>query len=229
MIVDSFANRLKEALRINNMKPVELSSKTGINKSLISNYLSGNFKARQDKLYDIAKALNVNEAWLMGFDVDMNRDETRDKNPDELKIDKARYIESNVKAVKIPVLGKVPAGVPIEAVEDIVGYEDITIDMLKGGDNYFALKIDGDSMYPDYQSGDIIIVKQQVDCESGDDCVVMVNDNDTTFKRVIKQDNGIILKPLNSNYDPYSFSNEDIEKKPVRILGKAVEVRRKLK
>ena len=78
-------------------------------------------------------------------------------------------------------------------------------------------------------AGSIPVVKQQVDCESGYDCVVMVNGDDATFKRVIKQDNGIILKPLNNNYEPYSFSNEDLEKKPVRILGKAVEVRRKLK
>ena len=74
MLEDTFANRLKMALEYNNMKPVELANKTHINKSLISNYLSGAFKAKQDKLDIIARTLNVSEAWLMGYDVDMDRE-----------------------------------------------------------------------------------------------------------------------------------------------------------
>lgn len=230
MLEDTFANRLKKALEYNNMKPVELANKTKINKSLISSYLSGSFKAKQDKIYIIAKTLNVNEAWLMGYDVDMDREWIEDNlNLDNVTIDNARYIETTTKTIKIPVLGKVPAGVPIEAIENILGYEEISIDMLKGGNDYFALKIDGDSMYPDYKTGDIIIIKQQCDCNSGDDCVVMVNGDDATFKRVIKQDKNIILKPLNNEYEPYLFNEYDILTKPVRIIGVAIEVRRKIK
>src|SRR5699024_10200143 len=114
-------------LDYNNMKPTELAQKTGINKSLISNYLSGNFKAKQDKVNIIAETLNVSEGWLMGFDVEMDRDWLPNNNEDlsNIKIDNARYIETTTKTVKIPVLGKVPAGIPIEAIEDILGYEDI--------------------------------------------------------------------------------------------------------
>ena len=126
-------------------------------------------------------------------------------------------------------LGKVPAGIPIEAIEDILGYEEIPASMLKSGKNYFALKVEGDSMYPEYMSGDTIIIKQQEDCESGDDCIVMVNGDDATFKRVIKQEKSIILKPLNNQYEPYVFSEYDIMTKPVKIIGIAIEVRRKLK
>lgn len=228
---DTFANRLKKGLEYNNMKPVELANRTGINKSLISNYLSGAFKAKQDKVNMIAETLGVSEGWLMGYDVSMDRNWLEDENSDvsEINIDNARYIETTVKTIKIPVLGKVPAGVPIEAIEDIIGYEEIPALMVKNGDNYFALKIDGDSMYPDYKTGDIIVIRQQNDCNSGDDCVVMVNGNDATFKRVIKQEKGIILKPLNNNYEPYLFDANDIQDKPVRIIGVAVEVRRKLK
>ena len=176
MLEDTFANRLKKALDYNNMKPTELAQKTGINKSLISNYLSGNFKAKQDKVNIIAETLNVSEGWLMGFDVDMDRDWLPNNNEDlsNIKIDNARYIETTTKTVKIPVLGKVPAGIPIEAIEDILGYEDIPASMLNGGKNYFALKIDGDSMFPDYKTGDIIIIKQQPDCNSGDDCYILI-------------------------------------------------------
>lgn len=230
MLEDTFANRLRKALEYNNMKPVDLANRTGINKSLISNYLSGTFKAKQDKVNIIAETLGVSEGWLMGYDVDMDRDWLDDDaDVSNIKIDNARYIETMTKIVKIPILGKVPAGIPIEAIEDIIGYEEIPASMLRDGNNYFSLKIDGDSMYPDYKTGDIIIIRQQNDCNSGDDCVVMVNGDDATFKRVVKQEKSIILKPLNNNYEPYYFDEYEIMTKPVKIIGVAVEVRRKLR
>lgn len=231
MLEDTFANRLKKALDYNNMRPIDLANKTKISKAQICNYLKGTYKAKQDKLYIIAKALDVNEAWLMGYDVDMDREWFPDNKEDltNITIDNARYIETTTKTVKIPILGKVPAGVPIEAIEDIIGYEEIPASMLRDGNNYFSLKIDGDSMYPDYKTGDIIIIRQQNDCNSGDDCVVMVNGDDATFKRVVKQEKSIILKPLNNEYEPYYFDEYEIMTKPVKIIGVAVEVRRKLR
>lgn len=231
MLEDTFANRLKKALDYNNMRPIDLANKTKISKAQICNYLKGTYKAKQDKLYIIAKALDVSEAWLMGYDVDMDREWFTDNKEDltNITIDNARYIETTTKTVKIPILGKVPAGVPIEAIEDIIGYEEIPASMLRDGNNYFSLKIDGDSMYPDYKTGDIIIIRQQNDCNSGDDCVVMVNGDDATFKRVVKQEKSIILKPLNNEYEPYYFDEYEIMTKPVKIIGVAVEVRRKLR
>ena len=229
MIVEDFSDRLKKAMSDKQMKQVDLCNKTGIDKALISNYLSGKYKAKQDKLHKLAIALDVSEGWLMGYDVDMDREWFEEKEPSEISIDNARYIETTTKTIKIPVLGKVPAGVPIEAIQDILGYEEIPASMLKSGNNYFALKIDGDSMYPDYKTGDIIIIKQQNDCNSGDDCVVMVNGDDATFKRVIKQEKSIILKPLNNNYEHYYFNEYEILTKPVKIIGIAIEVRRKLR
>lgn len=229
MIVEDFSDRLKKAMSDKQMKQVDLCNKTGIDKALISNYLSGKYKAKQDKLHKLAIALDVSEGWLMGYDVDMDREWFEEKEPSEISIDNARYIETTTKTIKIPVLGKVPAGVPIEAIQDILGYEEIPASMLKSGNNYFALKIDGDSMYPDYKTGDIIIIRQQNDCNSGDDCVVMVNGDDATFKRVIKQEKSIILKPLNNNYEPYYFDEYEILTKPVKIIGIAIEVRRKLR
>lgn len=88
MQIDTFANRLRKALSMNNMSQTELSNKTKIDKSLISNYLSGNYKAKQDNLYILAKALNVSEVWLMGFDVPYNNDKqpTSDNKLDETDI-----------------------------------------------------------------------------------------------------------------------------------------------
>lgn len=231
MIVEDFSIRLKKAMTYRNMKQVDLCNKSGIDKALISNYLSGKYKAKQDKLHKLAIALDISEGWLMGYDVDMDRDWLPDNLEDlsDIKIDNARYIETTTKTIKIPLLGKVPAGVPIEAIEEILGYEEIPASMLNNGDNYFALKIDGDSMFPDYKTGDIIIIKQQPDCNSGDDCIVMVNGDDATFKRVVKQEKSIILKPLNNEYEPYYFNEYEIMTKPVKIIGVAIEVRRKLK
>lgn len=243
MIVDTFTNRLNQAMHEQGLRQIDLVKKTklvmekyiknykgnGIDKSLLNKYIKGVAIAKQDKMYILAKALNVSEGWLMGYDVDKDRDWIEDEDYSTLMIDNGRYIETEIKTIKIPVLGKVPAGTPIEAIQDVIGYENIPATMLNSGENYFALKIDGNSMSPDYKSGDIIIVKQQEDCNSGDDCVVMVNGDDATFKRVIKQNNAIILKPLNNEYEPYYFTSKEIITKPVKIIGVAIEIRRKLK
>lgn len=243
MIVDTFTNRLNQAMHEQGLRQIDLVKKTklvmekyiknykgnGIDKSLLNKYIKGVAIAKQDKMYILAKALNVSEGWLMGYDVDKDRDWIEDEDYSTLMIDNGRYIETEIKTIKIPVLGKVPAGTPIEAIQDVIGYENIPATMLNSGENYFALKIDGNSMSPDYKNGDTIIVKQQEDCNSGDDCVVMVNGDDATFKRVIKQNNAIILKPLNNEYEPYYFTSKEIITKPVKIIGVAIEIRRKLK
>ena len=136
---------------------------------------------------------------------------------------------SESKAFKIPILGVIPAGTPIEAVEDILDYEDISEDMARRG-NYFALKVRGDSMLPTVKDGDVVIVRQQEDAESGQICVVMINGYDATLKEIKKEPNGIWILPHNPNSDfkPSFYSKEEIIKKPIRIIGVAVEIRRSL-
>lgn len=125
------------------------------------------------------------------------------------------------------VYGTIPAGIPMEMIEDIIDTEEIDADMLKGGKQYFGLKIKGNSMYPEYLDGDTIILEKLENVESGTDAVVMVNGNDGTFKRIFKNENGIILQPLNPEYQPMVYTNEQIEKLPIRVIGKVVELRRK--
>lgn len=213
-LIDTFSNRLDKAMRERNIKPVELHEKTGLSESLISKYLSGNAIARQNKISILADVLNINPVWLLGYDVPMNK---------ELKI------ETSSTSAVVFVYGTIPAGIPIECIEDIIGTEEISSDMLNGGKQYFGLKVKGDSMEPDYLDGDIIIFQKQEDCESGDDCVVMVNGYEGTFKRVFKNENGIILQPLNNKYQPTPYSNEQIENLPVKVLGVFEELRRKKK
>lgn len=213
-IVETFQNRLKKAMNIRNIKQVELVEKTGLDKTLINKYLAGISNARQQKLTKLADALDVNEVWLMGYDVPMQRDLTIGTT-------------LSSKSAVVFVYGTIPAGIPMECIEDIIDTEEIPADMLKGGKQYFGLKVKGNSMEPDYLDGDTLILEKAEDCESGDDCIVMVNGNDGTFKRVFKNENGIILQPLNSEYSPIVYSNEQIEKLPVRIIGIVEEIRRK--
>jgi len=94
MLVETFAKRLQKALDMNEISQSKLVEKTGLDKSLISNYLAGNYQARQDKIFILAKALNVNEAWLMGYDVpsDYNFGKTEHESPlSQNQIDKIYF------------------------------------------------------------------------------------------------------------------------------------------
>ncbi len=128
--------------------------------------------------------------------------------------------------VRIPVLGKVIAGIPIEAIEEIIDYEEITEQMARTGD-FFALQITGDSMEPEMREKDIVIVKKQNDIDSGQIGIVLVNGDEATVKKVLKKENGIMLVPFNNNYDPLFYDQYDIETKPVNIIGRVVELRKK--
>lgn len=133
---------------------------------------------------------------------------------------------ASTKGIKIPVLGTVAAGIPIEAIQDIIDYEEIPEAMAKKGE-YFGLKIKGSSMEPKISENDVVIVRKQEDIENGDIAIVIVNGNDATCKKISKQPSGITLIPLNPSYEPIFYSNEEINTLPVRILGKVVELRAK--
>lgn len=150
------------------------------------------------------------------------------------KTDLLEDIQTNVTpiqlgdSISIPVFGSVPAGVPIEAIQDINEYIDIPKSWTTGGKEYFALTVKGDSMYPKYLEGDIVVVRVEEDCESGQDCVVYVNGYDATLKKVIKRDDYLILQPLNLEYEPRMFDLRDGATPPVKIAGVVVEIRRRV-
>ena len=129
-------------------------------------------------------------------------------------------------SVTIPVLGDVAAGLPIEAVENLVDYEEIDQAMAASGE-HFGLRLKGDSMEPRMKDGDVVIVRKQEDVESGDTAVVLVNGNSATVKRIKKGPSGISLIPNNPAYDPMFYTCDEIAQLPVRILGKVVELRGK--
>lgn len=127
----------------------------------------------------------------------------------------------------VPVLGEVAAGIPIEAVEDIVDYEEIDAALAATGD-FFGLRIKGSSMEPRIRDGDVVIVRKQDDADTGDTVVVLVNGDSATVKRLKKEADGSMwLLPNNPAYDPQHFTPTEITEKPVHIIGKVVELRGK--
>ena len=206
--MNSFSKRLREALIKRNMKASTLSYKTEISESTISHYLKGHYIPKSDKIQVMAKALRVSPSWLSGFDVDPD-DET----------------ENPRKSLLIPVYGYVAAGIPIEAITDILDYEELSPALLKDGSEYFALLIKGDSMEPLIPDGGTVIVRQQPDVDSGQIAIVCVNGDHATCKKIMKHPTGIWLQPLNPSYEPVFYSNEEIQDLPITILGRVVELR----
>lgn len=222
-LIDTFSNRLKKAISIRNIKPVELSEKTGIDKSKISSYMSGRYKAKQDGIYLLAKSLNVSEAWLMGLDVPMER--TSNDIYEQLKNIGTMYI-SNTEMVKIPVLGVVKAGYDYLAQENWIGTIDVEKNIVNDGSEYFALKVVGDSMSPVLIQDDIVVIKKQNDFENGDIIVAIVNGNEATIKKGKKTDSSITLQPLNTAYDPLVFTYDEVKSIPVTVVGIVKQLKR---
>jgi lexA repressor len=192
----------------NSMTLEELGNKVGDGKSTVRKWENGMIaNMKRDKILKVAEALNTTPAYLMGWD------EAKE--------------EPNKKGIKIPVLGRVAAGVPIEMIEDVLDYEEITEDMAKHGE-YFALKIQGDSMTPRIWNNDVVIVRQQDDAENGDIVIAAINGEDAVCKRLQKYNDGIALISLNPQYEPIYFKRDEVDEKPVRIIGKVIELRGKI-
>lgn len=193
------------------LSQLEFAHKVNINNSVMNRIEKGIRPIRDDELIAISKCLGVSIDYLLG-------------NAPA----KAAQPKTAGRGVRIPVLGRVVAGIPIEAVEEILDYEEITPELAASGE-FFALKIRGHSMEPRMMEGDVVIVRRQDDVESGDIAIVLVNGNEATVKRVKKQEDGITLIATNTSvYEPHYYSNKEIEELPVRILGKVVELRGKL-
>lgn len=204
-----FAKRLNAALEKNNMRPADLAEKTGIGKSAISQYMSGAFKPKQVRTEKIANALGVSVAYLMGYD----------------EPESTMNIEGNASR-PYPVIGEVAAGYGSEAIEEETGdYEQIPLEWLRGHnpDNFFVLRVKGDSMYPDFQDGDCVLVHRQASVDSGTVAVMLYDGGSATLKKVRykKNESWVELIPRNPEYQTKRIENWDLNE--CRVLG---EVRR---
>ena len=195
--MDDFATRMKRTMFLKSIRQIDIADKTGISKGRISRWMNGENIPSGENLSKLATALGVTVDYLLG--------------KEEILISKMTLPEFK----EVPVIGKVAAGVPIEAQEDIIG-------TVMTDKNVFALRVKGDSMSPRIMDGDIVLVRRQESAEDGDVVIALV-DGEATCK-VLKRSRGAVsLVPFNAAYLPLVYTGLDAEN--MRILGKVVESR----
>ena len=198
-------NTIKELRKSKKLSQKELADILNVHQTAISQWEQNRTMPDIDMIKKLAKYFGVTTDYILG-----------DSQTDN---------SGEIKATRIKVYGHVPAGIPLEAVEDVIDWEEIPYDWTRDGSEFLALKVKGSSMNPKYLDGDIVIIKKQPDCENGQDAVVFINGYDATLKRVIKNGNSIILQPLNPEYEAKIYGHgDDI----ITILGIVVELRRKI-
>ena len=206
----TFAARLVEGLDTVGMTAADLSRKTKIPEGTISCYKSGKYEAKQDKVYIIAKALNVDPSWLMGYDVPMQPDSFIPEG-----------FEPVPELVPVPVVGRIACGTPILAEQNIDGV--ICIPARWRAD--FILICDGDSMEPKIHKGDLVAIRRQPEVENGEIAAVRIGE-EATLKRVYRHDKFLELRPENPGFPSLIYAGEGME--DVTIEGKAMGLCRDL-
>lgn len=192
--------RIKELRLKKGVTQEELGKIIGVQKSAILKYESGLVEnMKRSSIKALADYFGVRPSYLMGLD-------------DTL----------------INVYSSVHAGILSEMIENIVDTEEISEKMARSDKTYFGLKVKGDSMFPTYQEGDTLIVEKNTSCESGNDCIVAINGNEAFLKRVYINSTGITLQALNPKYEPLTYTNDEVKKLPVTIIGIVRELRRKI-
>ena len=205
----TIGQRIREKRELIGMSQDELAQKLGYkSRSSINKIETDLYNLRQSKIKKIADVLNTTPAYIMGWD------------------EGVQDTPAPSRGVKIPVLGRVAAGIPIEAIENIIDTEEITAEMARRGE-YFGLKVKGTSMQPVICDGDIVIVRKQEDADSDEIVIATVNGDDATCKRLMKYDGGLSLISYNPEFAPMTFTDKQLEEIPVRIIGRVVEERRK--
>ena len=216
-----FINNLKLAMKYRKVKNIDLINTGNINKNQIKYWETHHNLPKVDKINGISKYLDIPVELLLAENLTIEDIEAHDKK----KKSKIENNEIPKKGIKIPVYGKVAAGVPIEAITDIEEYEEITEELANTG-SFAALKIKGNSMEPLLFENDTVIIKIQDTAENNDIVIVMINGEEATCKRIQRTTDGIMLIPANPSYQPMFFTNQQIEELPIRIFGKVIELRR---
>ena len=212
----TFAQRLREGLDLRGMKQIELATRSGISKYSISHYLKGDWEGKQDAVYELARVLNVSEAWLMGYDVPAERSAPEVSVP----LDKKPTIPPGFmplpKMKKVPLIGAIACGDPITAIQNREGDVNAPVDMRCD----FALKCRGESMIgAGIHDGDVVYIRIQPEVENGEIAAVRIGE-EATLKRVYLHNDYIELRPENPAFESIIRRREEMN--DVHIEGKAV-------
>lgn len=237
--MNSFKDRLKQIMSERKISQSELSRRTGIGRNSISDYLNGKYEAKQDKVFELAKALNVNEAWLMGFDISKNRKiENNDiasiyskltppRQKNVLNYANEQLDEQNTKGDNIVDINSykqdriavnVNGCVSADVGERLHG-ETLFTEMVKAPipPHDLALKVNGDSMEPMFKDGEIIFVEKTHNIKNGQIGIFIIEE-EAYVKKVFVEDDRLTLVSLNKEYrDLHFYRNES-----VRLVGKVI-------
>lgn len=191
-----FSRNLKRLLYERQLLQVDVAKRLGITKQTVSMWCAGQSMPRGETMTQLLQMLGVSLDELTGA---------------------SQTAPAKGSVLRVPILGRIPAGVPLEMIEDVQGYEEIS---WRPGE-FFGLRVRGSSMAPDIRDGDLVIIKKQEDVESGQIAAVSIGGEDATLKKVQKVDGHVVLLPLNPAYEPMFFPASS-----VRILGLLVESKR---
>ncbi len=210
--MNDFNNLIKNRRIELGLTQLDIAKATGVTEATVSRWESGQISnMRRSKIAALSKILQLSPSELMGMEPDPV---PTAPTPIGTPIDFSRYH-------KIPILGRIPAGLPLYAEQNIEGY---TLTDLNGGAEYFALRVSGDSMNAiGINDGYIITVRKQEEVENGEIAVILVGDEDATVKRFYSTETTVTLMPQSTNpvHQPQVY---DLAKTNIQILGKVVKV-----
>lgn len=195
----------------------EVADFVGVSEATVSRWESGHIdNMRRDRIAALSKILRLSPLAIMGIDdTDLSS-----RLPNMVPIDARTF--------RVPIVGRVAAGRPIVADEEIVGYEYIDNKYSKDSHEYFGLRIVGKSMEPTIMDGDIVIVRRQNYVENGEIAIVLIDGEEATAKEVKESADGITLIGHNAAvYTPHFYSAQEVEKLPIRIIGRVIQSIRK--
>ncbi len=212
---NNFAKNLKFLRIQKKLTQEQLSKMLDRDYTTIGKWEKGERTPKLEEVVKVAQALDVPVYDLIGENLSLNNAAPQPVTED---------------GIKIAVYGTIKAGVPLESQEDIIDYINIPKSWTRGGRKFFALKIVGDSMVPKYFENDYVIFEKTNDINlyNGKDAAIMINHTESTFKKLLINDQGIVLQPYNTNYDIMMFSKEDVENLPIKVVGIAREKRTKV-
>lgn len=210
-----FMKNIKYVREKRGLSQSKLAEMIDVNQTTIARWEDENRIPTIDKAIQVSNILNIPLDILVG------------KN---LQFDNVEPVNIDSNIIKIPVFGTIKAGIPIESQSDIIDYVEIPKIWTRGGKKFYGLKISGDSMFPKYNEDDIVIFEQNDDTTlyHGKDVAIMINGTESTFKKLLVNEQGIVLQPYNTGYDIMMFSKEDVEQFPIKVVGIAREKRTRI-
>lgn len=212
-----FSRRLGSLIESHGIQQNDLAMKIGVSESTVGKWILKKAMPRMGTIQKLADYFGVPKSYFLEESPAAPQDAPAPLSSDRRKI------------ARIPVLGRVAAGIPIEAIENIEDYEERYISVLEDPHDYFALRIVGHSMEPRIWDGDVVIAKKMADVDSGSVAVVLVDGEEATVKQIKKSEDGMTLIGWNpAVYTPKFYTWAEVEKLPVQILGIVKEVRGKI-